>query len=107
MFNVPLLKQYEDLHCPNCGLSERVLPLPPGQSKYHNCPRLHMLSAPLVPVAMDAKIVAEEREDYLNGEVQATGDNGRPYMAVRTVRADGSDDLLVNAGWAHAELRHG
>jgi hypothetical protein len=48
-------------------------------------------------------VEAEERADYLNGEVQATGDDGRPYMAVRTTRGDG-EDLAVNAGLAQARL---
>jgi len=105
--DVPLLKvPFEDLYCPNCGLTERVSPaLPPGSSRYHNCPRLHSLSAPLVPVASGAKVTAEEREDYLSGDIQATGDDGRAYMAVRTTCPDGHDDLLVNAGLAHAEMR--
>lgn len=107
MFDVPLLgMQYEDLHCPNCGLAERVAPpLGPTQTRFHNCPQLHDLSAPLVPVDKDCKVEAIEREDYLGDETQATGDNGKPYMSVKTTHADGSNDLAVNAGLAHGEMR--
>jgi hypothetical protein len=107
MFDVPLLgRSYEDLYCPNCGLSERVSPpMPPGSSKFHNCPRLHMLSAPLVPVEMDCKVEAVEREDYLGDEIQNKGEDGKPYQAIKTTRADGSNDLAVNAGLAHADLK--
>ena len=107
MYDVPLLgMQYEDLHCPNCGLSERVSPrLAPGSSRFHNCPKLHMLSAPLVPVTADCKVEAIDREDYLGDEIQNKGDDGRPYMAVETTHADGHTDLAVNAAMAHAEMK--
>ena len=107
MFEVPLLgQQYEDLHCPNCGLAERVSPpLTASQTRFHNCPRLHDLSAPLVPVTEDCAVKAVEREDYLNGESQAMGDDGKAYMAVRTDYADGREGRAVNAGLAHGEFR--
>lgn len=99
--DVPLLRAYDDWFCPNCGLEDRTPALPPGSARYHTCPRLHMLSAPLVRAGTSAKVEAEERADYLGTEIQATGDNGRPYMAVRTVFED-HDDLAVNAGLAYA-----
>lgn len=101
---VPLLESWQDWECPNCHTTERTRALPPGASRFHNCPALHDLSAPLVRAGTDCKVVAEERADYLNGEVQATGSDGKPYMAVRTVRDDG-EDLAVNAGLAQAEMR--
>lgn len=103
--DVPLLKvPYEDWYCPNCGLSERTQKLPPNASRFHTCPRLHMLTAPLVRAGISCKVEAEERADYLGREIQAVGDDGRSYMAVRTTRNDG-DDLLVNAGLARLRLR--
>jgi len=50
------------------------------------------------------KVEAEERQDYLNGDQQATGEDGKVYMAVRTTREDG-DDVTVFAGLAHAEMK--
>ena len=47
----------------------------------------------------DFKGSAPAARDYLRGEIQATGDDGKPYMAVRTTRPDG-EDLAVNAGLA-------
>jgi hypothetical protein len=38
-----------------------------------------------------------ERGDYLRGAQQRAGDDGRPYMAVVTERADGSNDAAVFA----------
>ena len=104
---MPLLAPpWEDWYCPNCGLTDRVRVLPPNASRFHTCPGLHMLTAPLVRANVYAKVEATEREDYLNGEIQATGDDGRPYMNVRTTRDDG-DDLLVNVGHAHGRVDHG
>jgi hypothetical protein len=99
-----LLDAWTDWECPACGTADRTRPLPPNAARFHTCPALHMLTAPLVRAGTDCTLVAVLREDYLNGEVQARGDDGRPYMAVATVRADGSNDLLVNAPVARAVI---
>lgn len=97
--NVPLLDGHQDWFCPNCSTTERTRPLPPNASRFHTCAGLHMLTAPLVRTGTACAVVAEERGDHLNGEIQATGDDGKPYMAVRTIRDEG-EDLAVNAGLA-------
>jgi hypothetical protein len=84
--------------CPNCDTTA-VSAVPP----YHQCGGLHGLAAPLVRAGIRAKVTAEERADYLNGDEQARGDDGKPYMAVRVTRDDG-EDLTVNAGLATARL---
>lgn len=100
MYDVPLLKvPFEDWYCPNCGISERIAKLPPTSSRFHICPGLHNLTAPLIRASVYAKVEAVEREDYLNGEIQATGDDGKPYMSIVTTRDDG-EDLMANAGLA-------
>ena len=101
---VPLLEAFQDWYCPNCPQEARTRPLPPGTSQYHNCRGLHGLSAPLIRAGVSCKVTAEERQDYLGSEVQARGDDGRQYMAVRTT-TDDHDDLLVFAGLARAEMR--
>ena len=94
-----VLDAWQDWECPNrCGKTERTRPLAPNASRMHTCPRLHSLTAPLVRAGTDCKVVAVERGDYLRDSVQRTGDDGRPYMAVVTERADGSNDA-----WAFAE----
>jgi hypothetical protein len=103
MPTVPLLRTFDDWCCPNCAHTEQTPALPPNSARFHVCAGLHMLTAPLVRAGTRCKVTAEERADYLNGEIQATGDDGKPYMAVRTTRSDG-DDLLVNAGLAQARL---
>ena len=98
-----LLDPWQDWECPNCPVTDRTRPLPPGASRFHTCSGLHMLTAPLVRAGASCKVEALEREDYLNGDTQATGDDRRPYMAVRVTRDDG-EDLAVNAGLATARL---
>lgn len=99
--NVPLLDVWQDWFCPNCDQTDRTRPLPPGlAARMHDCPGLHGLTAPLVAAGMDCKVVAIERGDYLQGDEQRTGDDGKPYMAVKTERADGSNDLVVFPGVA-------
>ncbi len=98
---LPLLTAIEDWECPNCDVTERTRGLPPNAARFHTCAGLHMLSAPLVRASIRCKVEAEERADYLRDEIQATGDDGKPYMAVRTTYDD-HDDLAVNAGLAYA-----
>ena len=100
---VLLLQAAHEWYCPNCPARE-VLRLPLNAARYHSCPGLHGLTAPLVPAGTRCAVTAEERQDYLGGDMQATGDDGKAYMAVRTTRDDG-EDLLVNAGLARAVLR--
>lgn len=99
---VPILNASQAWVCPNCDANEMTRE--PVTNRFHACPGLHMLTAPLIRSGTAAKVVAEVRDDYLAGEEQETGDDGKPYMAVRTVRDDG-EDLIVNAGVARAELR--
>lgn len=100
---VPLLVPQLDWSCPNCWTTCQAPPLPPGQAKMHTCPGLHMLAAPLIPAGTRCKVEAVERPDYLAGEIQRTGDDGKPYMAVVTTRDDGQD-AAVNAGLARGRL---
>jgi len=100
-----LLDAWQDWECPNCHRAERTRPLPPNASRMHPCPLLHGLTAPLVRAGADCKVTAVERADYLGRETQRRGDDGRPYMAVETVHADGRTDAAVFA--ACAALRVG
>jgi hypothetical protein len=88
-----------------CGVAERVRPLPPNAQRWHACNRLHGLKTPLVLAGADCKVVAVERGDYLNGEEQRTGDDGKPYMGVVTEHGDGHTDAAVFAAVAVARVR--
>jgi hypothetical protein len=102
-----VLDSWQDWECPNCHLTDRTRPMPPNSSRMHDCPKLHGLTAPMVLAGTDCKVTAVERGDYLAGETQRKGDNGRPYMAVRTDHADGSNDLSVFPGVAVFGARTG
>lgn len=99
-----ILDSFQDWYCPACGLEDRTRQHPPNATRFHVCPRLHMLTAPLLRAGSDAKIVATEREDYLGREIQATGDDGRAYMNCVTVHADGHTDCAVFAPLAQGRL---
>lgn len=100
-----VLDVWQDWECPNCHATERTRPLPPNASRMHTCPKLHGLTAPLVRAGTDCKVVAVERGDYLRDEEQRRGDDGKPYMAVVTERADGSNDAAAFAAVATFGVR--
>ena len=89
---VPLLDAWQDWQCPACGLEDRTRPRP---NRFHSCPKLHGLTAPMTRAGTDCTLVAVERGDYLRTAEQRTGDDGRPYMAVETVYADGRNDVTA------------
>jgi len=92
---VMLLDAYQDWGCPNgCGAGDRTRPRP---NRFHSCPKLFGLTAPLVVTGTDCKVTAVARGDYLYGAEQRTGDDGRPYMSVMTEHADGRTDVLAFA----------
>jgi hypothetical protein len=85
--------------CPNCVATART----PWdvQNRFHNCPGLAGLTAPMVRAGTRCKVEAVEREDYVGSEaVQLDGD-GRPVMSVVTTRDDGQD-CTVYAPTAYA-----
>ena len=84
-----------------CGRCNTTTQTPAGAATpMHNCPGFGLLSIPLHTA--DTRVVAVEREDYIAGERHLTMIDGRPIMAVRTDRADGSNDLTVYPGTATA-----
>jgi len=49
----------------------------------------------MVPAGTHCKVVAVEREDYVGRELVQTDGNGRPVMAVQTIRDDGMDCAVL------------
>jgi hypothetical protein len=101
--NVPILKVRRDWYCPNCTQTDVTFRGDVHQ-QMHNCRGLKGLIAPLLERGTAAKVVAREREDYINGELVQYDPDGRPVMAVETVRDDGND-LIVLAPAAGASAR--
>jgi len=75
--------------CPNCDYT-RVTFKPGKQAVIHTCRGLGLI-APLVEDGVKAKVIAVEREDYVGRDVVQTDGEGRPIMAIVTVREDGTD----------------
>lgn len=90
---VPIIDVVHDWYCPNCGATSRTTEARP-HSRFHTCPALAGMTAPMLPAGTRAKVVAVEREDYVGEAMVQTDDNGRPIMAVRTIRDDGEDAIV-------------
>lgn len=93
--------------CPNCDVEHVTHGAKTTETPYHPCRGLVGLNAPLVPAGHRVKVHALEREDYVGRELVQTDGEGRPVMAIRTERPDGSNDLAVLAPCAVLNLRAG
>lgn len=91
---VELLAPERRWECPNCDLTEVTHEAEP-HTRFHNCPKLAGLTAPMVPAGTSCKVEAVEREDYIGGELVQYDGNGRPVMAVVTTRDDGNDVAVL------------
>ena len=97
-----LLSSVTEWYCPNCGKTDQTRDTGP-HIRYHTCPRLRMLSAPMVRQGTSAKVTLAERMDYVGKEaVQLDPERSRPVMSITTTRADGSSDVVVFAPTATA-----
>lgn len=76
--------------CPNCKLTSITHEAKP-HTRFHPCPGLHGLAAPMIQEGTKVQVRAVQREDYIGSERV-----GR-YMAVVTERPDGSNDAAVIA----------
>lgn len=78
--------------CPNCAL-EDVTHFAPDvvASRFHPCPGLNGITAPMVPAGTRCKVEAVERGDYINGDLVTVDGAGRPIMQVLTTRDEGND----------------
>lgn len=98
----PLLSTVTEWYCPTCGQTDQTRNTGP-HTRFHTCPRLRYLSAPMVPRGTSAKVELHEREDYVGNEaVQLDPERKRPVMSITTTRADGSNDVVVFAAAANA-----
>lgn len=89
--------------CPNCPATAVTHETGP-HTRFHSCPGLAGLTAPMVLAGVRCKVEAVERGDYVRGELVQTDGNGRPVMSVVTTRDDGTD-AAVYAPTATINLR--
>lgn len=75
-------------YCPNCGVTAETRIV---ANRWHQCAKAGGLTAPMLPEGVKAKVLVNEREDYIGSEMVQTDDNGRPVMSITTERDDGQD----------------
>lgn len=81
-------------YCPNCGFTDTTKEARP-HTRYHTCPKLRFLSAPLLQTTIKAKVELNEREDFVNGEqVFLDPERQRPVMNIITTRDEGTDAIV-------------
>ena len=89
-----LLTPTQFWYCPNCPAEDVTHEAAP-HSRFHTCPGLRGLTAPMLPKGTNAKVEAHEREDYVGVErVQLDPQQQRPVMSVVTTRDDGQDTIV-------------
>ena len=80
-------------HCSACGFTETTKK--PVSNRWHTCPKLRYLSAPLLPAGTKAKVELHEREDYVGDEVvRLDPELHRPVMSIVTTRDEGMDTVV-------------
>lgn len=100
---LPLLAAERRWECPNCDHTDVTRESQP-HTRFHPCPGLAGLTAPMVPAGTRCKVEAVERGDYIGAEDVRYDDDGRPIMSAITTRDDGTD-VVVYAPTAHLSLR--
>lgn len=91
-----LLLQPPEQHweCPNCDLKDVTREANP-HTRFHSCPGLKGITAPMIPEGVRAIVVANEREDYVGNQDVHYDNEGRPIMSVTTIRDDGQDCAVL------------
>lgn len=92
--SVPLLSPEQRWACPNCTATD-VTHEAASHTRFHACPGLRGLTAPMIPAGTRCKVEAVAREDYVGAEMVQTDAGGRPVMAVVTTRDDGIDCAVL------------
>jgi hypothetical protein len=91
---VPILDTIRHWYCPNCHLEDTTKEARP-HTRYHTCPKLRMLSAPMLAKGTAAKVELHDREDYIGKEmVQIDPERKRPVMNIVTTRDEGQDCMV-------------
>ena len=81
-------------HCPQCKKTDVTNDDGTG-SRFHVCPKMRFLSVPMVLAGVSAKLVLNERQDYVGKEhVQLDPERRRPMMNLQTVRDTGIDTIV-------------
>lgn len=75
-------------------------------NRFHTCPKLRMMTAPMVPAGTSAKVELVARQDYVGREVVTRDAEGGVPMSVVTTRDDGQDvAVFAPMATAHEGVR--
>lgn len=89
-----MLRRVTRWYCPNCRKEDVTHEARP-HTRFHVCPGLRGLTAPLLPVGTAAKVELAEWGDYVGKElVQRDPERGRPVQSITTTRDDGQDAIV-------------
>lgn len=83
--------------CPNCTFTARTYG---ADNRFHPCPGLAGLLAPMILDGVRCSVRAVVREDYVGREDVRYDGHGRPVMSVVVERDEGTD-RVVYAPTAH------
>jgi hypothetical protein len=89
-----ILNSVRHWECPNCNSKDITHEAQP-HTRFHACPGLRGITAPMVPAGTKAKVEAREREDYIGKEMVTLDESRRPIMSVITTRDDGQDVAVL------------
>jgi len=82
-----------DWYCPECGATDQTKIAGPHQ-RWHTCPKVRMMSTPMLQKGVAGKIVAHDRDDYVGADLVQTDPFGRPIMSIVTTRDNGQDTVV-------------
>lgn len=100
--SVPIIAPVRHWYCPQCGKTDSTVEARP-HTRYHVCPKLRFLTAPMLPKGTAAKVELHEWGDYVGKElVQVDPERGRPVQSLVTTR-DNGQDAIVFAPTAQAD----
>ena len=88
-----LLSTIRHWECPNCHFTDTTNE-PRPHTRFHECPKMGGLTAPMIPAGTKAKITAHERDDYVGKDIVRLNDDGRPVMSITTEREEGQDVVV-------------
>lgn len=88
----PIVQPVQRWVCPNCHREAQVRGV--KQNRYHQCPRLFGMLAPMLLEGTKAHVFTVEREDYIGHELVQADSRGRPIMSVVTERDNGRDCIV-------------
>jgi len=91
---IPILAPaHREWYCPKCHKTDTTTDQHGGKphTRFHTCPKLGFLTAPMLPVGVKGKLEAHVREDYIGNEIVRLDANNHPVMSVVTTRDNGQD----------------